>query len=109
MRAIFGTSTAATVVVPLRPRLRFLVLLVRMCWLNALPRRNLPFLVRLKRFAAPRWVFSLIFFAFFAIVFLLFYRDRRDRAPRFLLLRRPTWRPPPCSPPPWLSRPRSAA
>jgi hypothetical protein len=37
----------------------------------------LPFLVRLKRFAAPRWVFSLIFFAFFAIVSLLF--NRRDR------------------------------
>src|SRR5215471_11498482 len=64
MRAIFGTSTAATVVVPFSPRFRFLVLLVRMCWLNALPRRNLPFLVRLKRLAAPRWVFSLIFFTF---------------------------------------------
>src|ERR1700722_10685331 len=63
MRAIFGTSTAATVVVPLSPRLRFLVLLVRMCCLNALPRRNLPFLVRLKRLAAPRWVLSLSFFA----------------------------------------------
>src|SRR5450759_658721 len=41
-----------------------------MCCLNALPRRNFPFFVRLKRFAAPRWVFSLIFFAFFAILFL---------------------------------------
>ena len=79
-RAIFGVSAFDTVVVPLRPRFRFLVLLVRMCWLNALPRLNFPFLVRLKRFAAPRWVFSLIFFAFFAILFLLCNRGaRRDR------------------------------
>src|SRR5258708_5242460 len=35
-----------------------------MCCLNAFPRRNFPLLVRLKRLAAPRCVFSLIFFAF---------------------------------------------
>src|SRR5256885_8408739 len=100
MRASFCASTSATVVVPRSPRLRFVDLLLRMCCLNACPRRNFPFFVRLKRFAAPRWVFSLIFFAFFAIVFLLrlFYRgDRRAisfssqrslRAPRFFLGRR---------------------
>src|SRR4029077_15410715 len=64
MRASFGASTSATVVVPRSPRLRFVVLLLRMCCLNACPRRNFPFFVRLKRFAAPRWVFSLIFFTF---------------------------------------------
>src|SRR5436190_15221637 len=58
MRASFGVSTAATVVVPRSPRLRLVVLLLRMCCLNALPRRNFPFFVRLKRFAAPRCVFS---------------------------------------------------
>src|SRR5436190_7889534 len=62
MRASFRASTSATVVVPRSPRLRFVVLLLRMCCLNAFPRRNFPFLVRLKRFAAPRCVFSLIFF-----------------------------------------------
>src|SRR5438046_856837 len=62
MRASFAASTSATVVVPRSPRLRFVVLLLRMCCLNAFPRRNFPFLVRLKRFAAPRCVFSLIFF-----------------------------------------------
>ena len=60
MRRSFGVSTAsnATATVVARPRFRFLVLLLRMCCLNALPRRNFPFLVRLKRFAAPRCVFS---------------------------------------------------
>src|SRR5438094_9578432 len=65
MRASFAASTSATVVVPRSPRLRFVVLLLRMCCLNALPRRNFPFLVRLKRFAAPRCVLSLIFLPFF--------------------------------------------
>src|SRR4029077_16789185 len=63
IRASFGVSTAATVVVPRRARLRLVVLLLRMCCLNALLRRNFPFFVRLKRLAAPRCVFS------FGIVF----------------------------------------
>src|SRR5207253_646519 len=62
IRASFGASTSATVVVPRSPRLRLVVLLLRMCCLNAFPRRNFPFFVRLKRLAAPRCVFSLIFF-----------------------------------------------
>src|SRR6266850_3579098 len=62
MRASLGASTSATVVVPRRPRFRFVDLLLRMCCLNAFPRRNFPFFVRLKRFAAPRWVLILIFF-----------------------------------------------
>src|SRR5258705_15382 len=65
--ASFGVSTSATVVVPRSPRFRFVVLLLRMCCLKALPRRNFPFFVRLKRLAAPRCVFSLIFFGFFGI------------------------------------------
>src|SRR5947208_12638200 len=56
MRASFAASTSATVVVPFKRRFRFLVLLLRMCCLNALPRRNLPLFVRLKRLAAPRCV-----------------------------------------------------
>src|SRR6185436_7071949 len=63
MRASFGASTSATVVDPRSPRFRLRVLLVRMCCLKAAPRRNLPRLVRLKRLAAPRCVFSLSFFA----------------------------------------------
>src|SRR4029450_1089848 len=51
-------STSATVVVPRKPRFRLGVLLLRMCCLKALPRRNFPRLVRLKRLAAPRWVLS---------------------------------------------------
>src|SRR5262245_23061155 len=58
MRASLAASTSATVVVPRSPRFRFVVLLLRMCCLNALPLRNFPPLVRLKRFAAPRWVFN---------------------------------------------------
>ena len=54
MAASFGASTSATVVVPRSERLRFVVLLLRMCCLNALPRRNFPLFVRLKRLAAPR-------------------------------------------------------
>src|SRR5258705_12429988 len=65
--ASFGVSTAAPVVVPRSPRFRFVVLLLRMCCLKALPRRNFPFFVRLNRLAAPRCVFSLIFFGFFGI------------------------------------------
>src|SRR4029077_5521136 len=78
MRASFGASTSATVVVPRSPRLRFVVLLLRMCCLNACPRRNFPFFVRLKRFAAPRWAFSLVFFPF-AIGFLSALRRSRRR------------------------------
>src|SRR6185503_20616377 len=81
MRASLGASTSATVVVPFRPRFRFLVLLLRMCCLKALPRRNLPFLVRLNRFAAPRCV---LIFSFFGISSLTFNRgDRRGRGPWF--------------------------
>src|SRR4030095_8050683 len=58
IRASFGVSTAATVVVPRSARLRLVVLLLRMCCLNALLRRNFPVFVRLKRLAAPRCVFS---------------------------------------------------
>src|SRR6266853_4361932 len=61
--ASFGVSTAATTVVPRSARLRLVVLLFRMCCLNALLRKNFPLLVRLKRLAAPRCVFS------FGIVF----------------------------------------
>src|SRR5262249_55108968 len=61
MRASFGTSTSATVVVPLSARFRLVVLLLRMCCLNALLRRNFPLLVRLKRLAAPRCVLSFSF------------------------------------------------
>src|SRR3954453_626642 len=57
-----------------------------MCWLNALPRRNLPFFVRLKRLAAPRWVLSLIFFAFFAIVSCCFTAETAEIAERTFLL-----------------------
>src|SRR6266568_3119976 len=56
MRASFAASASDTVVVPLSARLRFVVLLLRRCCLNALLRRNLPPLVRLKRLAAPRCV-----------------------------------------------------
>src|SRR5262249_7662215 len=69
MRASFGASTSATVVVPRSLRFRVVVLLLRMCCLNALLRRNLPLLVRLKRLAAPRCV---LIFSFFAIS--VFYR-----------------------------------
>src|SRR2546421_10230821 len=58
MRASFGASTSATATVPLSVRFRLRVLLLRMCCLNALLRRNFPLFVRLKRLAAPRWVFS---------------------------------------------------
>src|SRR5206468_12928008 len=68
IRASLVESASDTVVVPRSPRFRFVVLLLRMCCLNALPRRNFPRFVRLKRFAAPRCVFSLIFFALVAIV-----------------------------------------
>src|SRR5215469_15395721 len=61
MRASFAASTSATVVVPRSLRLRAVVLLLRMCCLNALLRRNLPRLVRLKRFAAPRCVLIFCF------------------------------------------------
>ena len=64
MRASLAASTSATVVVPFSPRFRFLVLLVRMCCLNAAPLRNLLFFVRLNRLAAPRWV---LIFSFFGI------------------------------------------
>src|SRR5215212_8611375 len=63
IRASFAASTSATVVVPRSPRLRFVVLLLRMCCLKALPRRNFPFFVRLNRLAAPRCVLSFIFLA----------------------------------------------
>src|SRR5262245_5115229 len=66
MRASLAASTSATVVVPLSARFRLVLLLLRMCCLNALLRRNLPRLVRLKRLAAPRCV---LIFNFFAIVF----------------------------------------
>ena len=56
--ASFAVSASDTVVVPLRPRFRLVVLLLRMCCLNALPRKNLPPFVRLKRLAAPRCVLS---------------------------------------------------
>ena len=61
--ASFAASASATVVVPRSARFRFVVLLLRMCCLNALLRRNFPVFVRLKRFAAPRCVFSFSFFA----------------------------------------------
>src|SRR5690606_13113535 len=51
-------SCAATTVIPRRPRFRLVVLLVRMCRLNALLRMNFPEAVRLNRFAAPLCVFS---------------------------------------------------
>src|SRR6185295_12579198 len=82
MRASFRASTSATRIVPLSLRFRFLVLLVRMCCLNAAPRRNLPFFVRLKRFAAPRCVFSLIFFAICSHVK---RRTRRTRSRKLFL------------------------
>src|SRR5207249_8430445 len=56
--ASLAASASSTTVVPRRPRFRFVVLLLRMCCLNALLRRNLPRFVRLKRLAAPRWVLS---------------------------------------------------
>ena len=66
MRSTFGYMFKPKVTVnypfekgPLSPRFRFRLLLFRMRCLNALPRRNFPFLVRLKRFAAPLWVFNL--------------------------------------------------
>src|SRR5262249_27673732 len=65
IRASLAASPSATVVVPRSRRFRLRVLLLRMCCLNALPRRNFPFLVRLNRFAAPRCVLS---FNFFGIV-----------------------------------------
>src|SRR6478672_12468237 len=58
MRASLTASGSDTVVVPRSPRFRLVVLLLRMWRLNALPRRNLPLLVFLKRLAAPRWVLS---------------------------------------------------
>src|SRR5881397_921734 len=61
MRASFGASTSATTTVPLSFRFRLVVLLLRMCCLNALLRRNFPRLVRLNRFAAPRCVLSFCF------------------------------------------------
>src|SRR5437867_9739993 len=61
MRASFAASTSATVVVPLSPRFRFVVLLLSRCCLNALLRRNFPRLVRLKRLAAPRCVLIFCF------------------------------------------------
>ncbi len=51
-------KAAATVVVPRSLRFRFVDLLLKMCCLNALLRRNFPLLVRLKRLAAPRCVFN---------------------------------------------------
>src|SRR5438034_7867794 len=56
--ASFGASAASTTVVPRSPRFRLVDLLLRRCCLNAFPRRNFPFFVRLKRLAAPRCVFS---------------------------------------------------
>ena len=56
--ASFGASASSTVVVPRSPRFRLVVLLLRMCCLNAFERRNFPLFVLLKRFAAPRCVFS---------------------------------------------------
>src|SRR6185295_13419589 len=58
MRRSFLASASATTVVPRRWRLRWRVLLVRMCDLNALARMTLPEPVFLNRLAAPRWVFS---------------------------------------------------
>ena len=49
-----GVSAVDTNVVPLRFRRRFVVLLVRICCLNALARETLPLPVLLNRFAAPR-------------------------------------------------------
>ena len=61
--ASLRASASWTVVKPRSLRFRFLDLLLRMCCLNALLRRNFPLFVRLKRFAAPRCVFSFSFFA----------------------------------------------
>src|SRR5262245_63467354 len=78
MRASLAASTSATVVVPRSPRFRLVVLLLRMCCLNALPLRNFPPLVRLKRFAAPRWVFN------FGMVAPSLLRPCKDRPTFFL-------------------------
>src|SRR5947208_9591274 len=85
MRAIFAASASDTVVVPLSPRLRLVVLLLRRCCLNALLRRNFPRLVRLKRLAAPRCV--LIFCL--AIVSPADQRRARKPAPCVAFLRVP--------------------
>src|SRR5437773_5235511 len=85
MRASLAASTSATVVVPRSPRFRFVDLLLRMCCLNAFPRRNLPFFVRLKRFAAPRCVLILSFFAFLAICPRCFTAEIAETAERLLL------------------------
>jgi hypothetical protein len=52
--ASFAESALDTTAVPRMRRFRFDDLLVRMCCLNALLRRNFPLAVLLKRFAAPR-------------------------------------------------------
>src|SRR6266581_2567764 len=77
--AIFGVSTAATVDVPRSPRFRFVDLLLRMCCLNALPRRNFPFLVRLKRLAAPRCVLIFNFFGICSSFIVVLPRGARRR------------------------------
>src|SRR5436190_21510928 len=55
----FLESDFDTTARPRIARFRFFVLLVRMCCLKALLRRNFPVAVFLKRFAAPLCVFSL--------------------------------------------------
>src|SRR6187397_1369709 len=56
-------SAGEMTVVPRAWRFRRVGLLVRMWRLNALPRRNFPLAVFLKRFAAPRWllIFGTVF------------------------------------------------
>jgi len=54
----FFASAGDTTIVPRSFRFRLRVLLVRMCRLNAFARTIFPDAVFLKRFAAPRCVFS---------------------------------------------------
>ena len=54
IRSSRGTSASLTIVVPRRSRRRFVVLLVKICCLNALLRTIFPVPVFLNRFAAPR-------------------------------------------------------
>lgn len=58
IRMTRGTSEASTQAVCRRPRFRLVVLLVRMCCLDALLRTTLPVEVLVNRFAAPRCVFN---------------------------------------------------
>src|SRR5436305_6595773 len=57
-----------------------------MCCLNAFPRRNLPFFVRLKRFAAPRCV---LIFSFFSICPRCFTAETAKNAEKHFSLRAP--------------------